>query len=91
MRLEPLEMMNECVAKCSTRLQYFERGRGGNVDVVLDRVLRDCRQSLELVMPLPSPISFKPPAVVGISELDTASDAERAANTAMIVSPVCQL
>ena len=34
MRLEPLEMMNECVAKCSTRLQYFERGRGGNVDVV---------------------------------------------------------
>ena len=48
MRLEPLEMMNECVAKCSTRLQYFERGRGGNVDVVLDRVLRDCRQSLEL-------------------------------------------
>ena len=48
MRLEPLEMMNECVAKCSTRLQYFERDRGGNVDVVLDRVLRDCRQSLEL-------------------------------------------
>ena len=40
MRLEPLEMMDECVAKCSTRLQYFERGRGDNVDVVLGRVLR---------------------------------------------------
>mmetsp|Transcript_11793 Transcript_11793/g.45694 ORF Transcript_11793/g.45694 Transcript_11793/m.45694 type:complete len:90 (+) Transcript_11793:433-702(+) len=63
MRLEPLEMMDECVAKCSTRLQYFERGRG-DIDVVLGRVLRARRRSHELIVPLPSPISGKPPAVV---------------------------
>ena len=67
-RLEPLEVMNECVAKLVARCESMVRGGGGNVD--LDVVLRRnefvCRHQVELLEPKPS---AQPPIAVVAGEL----------------------
>ena len=67
-RLEPPEVMNECVAKLVARCESIVRGGGGNVD--LDVVLRwnefVCRHRVELLEPKPS---AQPPIAVVAGEL----------------------